>query len=489
MATDNNIKNFTAADIERYHKGLLSSKEMNEMERAALDDPFLADAMEGYAVPGVNAAADIADLQKRLAAKSDSGKVVAMYSEKKKPFMWWRVAAAVLVIGGAAVLANQFLTKGSKQGEMAVVTKDKTPEAKAANAGDAAVTTKNSSEQAAPVSAETGKDEFKKEIANTPGAVVAPKPSSAAGAVTDEVNDKGADREMASRDDKAKTIRTETAAVPTPTVAETDNSKWYKVNTEIKQGETAKKDEPKFRNAPAAGTGVVNTNMEGDMARNKNFTPAPARKMEEAGVKTKYQQPNIFRGRITDANNTGLPFAKVYNPADNNAGTYTDANGYFALTHPDSSLTVQIKALGFENANTQLFTYKPTNRVVMQDDRSLSEVVISRQMPNSNSRSANNMQMNRKLEEPEPADGWSSYDAYLANNLEAPDEIKTTERSTAGSVQVSFEVDKNGEPVNITVEKSLCPKCDKEAIRLVKDGPKWKRTANKHGRTTVTINF
>jgi hypothetical protein len=212
--------------------------------------------------------------------------------------------------------------------------------------------------------------------------------------------------------------------------------------------------------------------------------------MDAADAKSRYQQPNIFRGRITDANNTGLPFVKVSNPNDNNAGTYTDANGYFTLTHPDTALTVQVKALGFENANTQLATNKPTNRIVMQDDRSLSEVVISRQMmPNTASRSANNMQMNRKLEEPEPADGWPSYDAYLANNLEAPEELKTTEKNVTGSVQVSFEVDKNGEPVNITVEKSLCPKCDKEAIRLVKEGPKWKRTANKHGRTTVTINF
>ena len=37
--------------------------------------------------------------------------------------------------------------------------------------------------------------------------------------------------------------------------------------------------------------------------------------------------------------------------------------------------------------------------------------------------------------------------------------------------------------------KSLCSKCDKEAVRLVKEGPKWKRIASKKGRTTVTINF
>ncbi|MEK7225573.1 MAG: TonB family protein, partial [Bacteroidota bacterium] len=74
------------------------------------------------------------------------------------------------------------------------------------------------------------------------------------------------------------------------------------------------------------------------------------------------------------------------------------------------------------------------------------------------------------------------------NNLNAPEEIKT-KQNNGGQVQVSFEVNKDGEPVNIKVEKSLCAKCDKEAIRLIKEGPKWRRNANKKGRTTVTINF
>ncbi|MEI9808705.1 MAG: hypothetical protein WDO16_13070 [Bacteroidota bacterium] len=69
MADNNNIKTFSAADIEKYHKGQLSPKEMHSLEKAALDDPFLADALEGYATPGINVAADIAELKKRLSKK------------------------------------------------------------------------------------------------------------------------------------------------------------------------------------------------------------------------------------------------------------------------------------------------------------------------------------------------------------------------------------------------------------------------------------
>ncbi len=185
-----------------------------------------------------------------------------------------------------------------------------------------------------------------------------------------------------------------------------------------------------------------------------------------------------------------MPFANVTNAQDNNAGTYTDAKGNFTLTYPDSVLSVQVRSIGFENTNVQLRNAAPSNQVVLQDDRkSLSEVVISNQKPNAELR-YRNQAMNVKLEEPEPADGWENYDTYLANNLNAPEEVKTKQGGgTAGQVQVSFEVNKEGEPVNIKIVKSLCNKCDKEAIRLIKEGPKWKRNANKKGTTTVTINF
>jgi outer membrane biosynthesis protein TonB len=182
-----------------------------------------------------------------------------------------------------------------------------------------------------------------------------------------------------------------------------------------------------------------------------------------------------------------VPFANVTNPQDN-VGTYTDARGYFNLTYPDSVLNVQVRSIGFENNAVQLRNNVASTQIVLQDDRkSLSEVVVSNQKPNAAARSR---ESNIKIEESEPTDGWDNYDAYLANNLNVPEDIKTKQSAnTAGSVQVSFEVDKNGEPINMKVEKSLCPKCDEEAKRLIKDGPKWKQSASKKGRTKVTINF
>jgi hypothetical protein len=82
----------------------------------------------------------------------------------------------------------------------------------------------------------------------------------------------------------------------------------------------------------------------------------------------------------------------------------------------------------------------------------------------------------------EPAEGYVVFDDYVINNLKVPDEFKT--KPLSGDVQLSFDVDANGQPVNITVVKSLCQTCDAEAIRLLKEGPKWKKKNNKKGKVT-----
>ena len=48
MSRDNKNMIYTAGDIEQYLAGKLSPRQMHAMEKAALDDPFLAEAMEGY---------------------------------------------------------------------------------------------------------------------------------------------------------------------------------------------------------------------------------------------------------------------------------------------------------------------------------------------------------------------------------------------------------------------------------------------------------
>jgi len=75
----------------------------------------------------------------------------------------------------------------------------------------------------------------------------------------------------------------------------------------------------------------------------------------------------------------------------------------------------------------------------------------------------------------------------MANNLNVPEDLKIGHND--GQVQVSFDVNDNGEPVNVKVEKSLCKKCDEEAVRLVKQGPKWRQKNKMTKRAILSIPF
>src|SRR5258706_3995347 len=118
MAEDNNIEKFTAADIERYHRGQLSAIEMHTLEKAALDDPFLADALEGFSIQGINISDDIAGLKKRLAEKTEPTKIIPITATGRS-FPWLRAAVMIVLVAGAGLLAYQFLFKAGKNDEIA----------------------------------------------------------------------------------------------------------------------------------------------------------------------------------------------------------------------------------------------------------------------------------------------------------------------------------------------------------------------------------
>ena len=68
--------NYNSDDIRRYLEGKMSSEEMHRIEKAALDDPFLADAMEGFQLSGSDTIKkDLDELSSRLTEKTrETGK-------------------------------------------------------------------------------------------------------------------------------------------------------------------------------------------------------------------------------------------------------------------------------------------------------------------------------------------------------------------------------------------------------------------------------
>lgn len=416
---------------------MMTPSEMNALEKAALEDPLLADALDGYAVTGINASADMADLNRRLAHRLEEGAKLVPIGSNKAGIPWLRFAAMLVVLLGAALMIYQF-----------AFNKEKTPIAQQA-----------SQQEQQPASAPAIPADTSTTFNNT---------NTASGAVMGE-------NDAANKETPAKNSRKdELPAAPTAeqdAAQATASAMSKEAALELKAHESMARKTLALPVPDTAGTG-----------KEQDRTPDDALAATSAPQSYNYSRPNIFRGRITDASNNPLPFANITNASDN-IGTYSDARGNFVLTSPDSVIEVQIRSLGFLHENVRLHPDSLPARIALREDRNnANAIVLSKKVSGNRSRNAN-----MTLEEPEPADGWTNYDAYLANNLNVPETYKSKQNS-GGEVELSFEVNTLGEPVNITVVRSLCETCDKEAIRLVKEGPRWKRKSI-NGRTNVTISF
>ena len=84
---------YTAKDIEQYLAGSMSNAEMHAIEKAALDDQLLADAIEGYdAVDNKEWNEVFAALRDKIAI---AGSTPVISISKNKFAQRWRVAAVL----------------------------------------------------------------------------------------------------------------------------------------------------------------------------------------------------------------------------------------------------------------------------------------------------------------------------------------------------------------------------------------------------------
>ena len=90
-------------------------------------------------------------------------------------------------------------------------------------------------------------------------------------------------------------------------------------------------------------------------------------------------------------------------------------------------------------------------------------------------------------EEVAPEGGWTKYNNYLSNNLRFPTDAK--QKNIHGEVEVTVKLSKNGDISQVSVDKPLCPDCDAEAVRLVKEGPKWDVKNTKKKKVKVKVKF
>ncbi len=434
------IKPYTAADIERYRNRQMPAQERHALEKAALEDPFLAEAIEGYMQHSPQTLLqDTEDLKKRLQEKAGA-KVIPLRSTK----IWWSAAAAILIVLGTA-FTWYWLTPTENN-----IAQQKEKEQKIEPLQEKENTDKIADEVTG--STDSAVQENKnREQSNTP----APKPGKAYPALPPAAPKKT--KPSVASQPKTKND----SAFPDLRVSAADQA------TVANMLRAQKAEEAEAEKSPVTESRTI------PISASPNNAPGTI-------------NTNIITGKITDNHNKPLPFVNI-RIGNTPAGTYSDAWGNFKLLSGDTSLLVNMKSVGFQPQQVVLYAGAPVNNVILQPDgKQLSEVVVLGYGTRKKKTIARDENAG-ETPEAEPADGWGNYDIYLVNNTRLPETAFSTSR---GFVDLSFSVDQYGRLSDFKIIHSTCPQCNKEAIRVVKEGPQWKLTEGSGtAQVTLTIQF
>ena len=184
---------------------------------------------------------------------------------------------------------------------------------------------------------------------------------------------------------------------------------------------------------------------------------------------------DIIKGKVTDQKGEPLIGASVMYKGTN-IGTVTDVNGEFSLLKKAENKQLTAQYIGYDPVEVPVDTSRTMLIAMNEDQKGLSEVVVVGHGVNKKANKDNT---------PQPVDGKRKYLKYLKKNL-----VRPTDETCAhvkGKVVLTFLVNRDGRPFHIKVKKSLCESSDKEAIRLVQEGPDW-TYGNKQAEVTVKFD-
>ncbi len=428
MAEQNQHINYSLPDIERYLNGGMSAREMHELEKAPLHDPFLADAIEGYSESSLPVAhKHLNELNAMIQGEKRNAKVVSMSIKNSR---WWRIAAMVIAIAGVGVLSWYVINLNNDVSEQNVAqVQKKAPAESKTNQAKDSITNLMQAESKAPEERE---------------------------------------RLVQQQIDVSK-IKLEEA--DKNVVAEQNGNIEYK----LMKDSVAKRNE------------VADVNAETANAPSSVFnTPAPNKNLEgkAAGIEIKDESYaaksriaiNQLRGRVTDNNFNPVPQATV---SINKTTVLTDANGYFNINASDTTVNATVSSIGYESRIAKISSNNSTNILLTPSKQSLDEVVVTGY---GVKKSTNKNAFKDSLAT--PFGGWQSFQKYIDAKMDS----LNTDTAVDGDVELEFLIDKQGNPYNFRLIKSLDEESNSKAIEILKAGPRW-ISLSKNRKARVSMHF
>ena len=400
-----------------YIRGLRKGKEAHRLEKESMQDPFLADAMDGYNQVEGNHEQRIEKLRMQVSAHSAK--------KKNTRAITWSIAACLAI--GFGISSYFLFLKKSMTDEVFIA--------------EESVSIKLAEPAAPPTPA----------IPATPTVPATPQ------------------KEIALATTKVKTDSTPISEI---TARQADKKDMI--------AEIQTTSQP--QGAPVAAVPMMEEVSEETAALQEvvatidTFESESDKKMKLAKVATILPQKNMIKGRVTDEKGEPLIGASVTYKGTN-IGTITNMNGEFSLVKKDDKKRLTAEYIGYDPVEIRVDTSRTMLIAMNENKQALNEVVVVGYGAKKNKKSttAGNVvtvkEQAKKEITPQPVIGKRSYQKYLKENLVRPTDDNC--KDIKGEVVLSFFVDEEGKPQNITVIHGLCEFADKEAIRLVKEGPKW----------------
>lgn len=418
--------------LTRWLRGETGWKEESRLENLSREDEFLSDAMEGYRrFPEADHTGSLDRLRARLAP------------EKRRPMvLFYRVAAAValLAVAGSAfwvlnrpedtglaqemaksaqepakpdeqrTLLTPAADSAAEEADKPEPARTEAPERMAANAERAPEKEKTVEKKPAPAE-------------QPPGLIAAPRRNA----------DQAADEES---EPSVLSDAALTEALP--------NAKKTEKPGAARSRETAEHLSPPP--PPPAPSRKEISKAESQPAANAS-AGAPAGRLVE--------------GTVTSGDGLPLIGATVV-AKGTNQGAVTDLDGKFSLITDSPDQKLVISYTGYASKELDAAGPGPLN-VKLDETLALDEVQVSGFSQTKKRDSADPTA--------EPRGGYARLERYLRRNVKLPDEVRKD--TIAGRVVLKFIVEPNGKLSNFQVLRSLCPTCDQEAIRVLREGPPW----------------
>ncbi len=427
-------------DIQRYRDGSLSGPEKNALEKKALNDPFLADALEGAeSVTPDEFAKDVAFLSKRI--------------KKADEVSWFtplRVAAGIVLTIGIGAL---FFLINEPPAELLA-----SKEAVVADSIFAAKDSTTANLLALEKEAKDALDEAALRQSNTNQQKAAAQENDAASNRANKTDNAPAIADLSKPENQESQPAAAEPIISAGREAEDDTNEQI---AELQVQEEKLKDEaPKAKKSATSGAGAQLKRGE-DLARSRTSLG------EDKTVSSRFAQQHII-GRVTSAEDGApLPGVNVLIKGTTE-GTVTDDQGNYSIPSQGGNTTLEFSFIGMRPVETSVANNSKNDVVMTPDATQLSEIVVSGL---SVQNSSTNVAAEPVVKLAFPKGGMRAYNKYLEKNLRYP--AAAIENKVKGKVTIGFTVTTAGILTGFHVIKGLGHGCDEELIRLVKEGPTW----------------